>query len=256
MNIRLVIADVDGTLVKPNADKSEVASTRLITAVDKVIEMGILFSIATARGLDKIEGLVKSLKLNSPIIVDNGARIYDCMIQKYIFNSYIGEKKVKEIITVLGEFPYEIIADTTKGRIIYDLKNPTSLKEVVKLVILHVSPYKAQEVYERIINIKDIKVSKSVSGEDPAKESIHITNFDTGKDKALHRIADLSGINLENVMAIGDSYNDFSLMTESGFRVAMGNSVAEIKAIADYIAPTFQEDGVAHVLEKFILGKK
>lgn len=255
MNIRLVIADVDGTLVKPNADKSEVATPRLIKAVEKVKEKGILFSIATARSLDKIEGLVQSLKLNSPIIVDNGARVYDCLIKQYIFSSYLSEKKVKEILTVLSEFPHEIFIDTTKNRISYDSKNLLTLKEVVKLVLLHITPYAAQEVFEVISKMKDIKVTKSVSGTDPVKESIHITNFDTGKDKALHRIADLSGINLEEVLTIGDSYNDFSLMTLSGFRVAMGNSVDEIKAIADYIAPTYQEDGVAHVLEKFILGK-
>jgi len=73
------------------------------------------------------------------------------------------------------------------------------------------------------------------------------------KEKALKRIIDLLGISQDQVIAIGDSYNDFSLLTSSGLKVAMGNAVAEIKSIADYIAPSYDQDGVADVLDKFII---
>ena len=253
MKYRLIIADVDGTLVKPNADKSTVFSDRLTKAVEKCQKLGVLFSIATARSLEWVDGIVKSLKLNSLIILDNGARIYDCMTERYIFNTYIPAPKAEEIMRLLKQFPYEKFYVDKEKRRLYDPDKPPKFKDLVKIVILHISPYEAQEVFEIVSSIKDVRITKSVSGVNPVKESIHITNYDAAKHKALKRIIDLSGISMDQVLAIGDSYNDFSLLTSSGYKVAMGNAVPEIKAIADYIAPSYQEDGVAHVLEKFIL---
>ena len=253
MKYRLVIADVDGTLIEPNADKSTAVSERLLKAVEKCQNLGVRFSLATARSLEWVDDLIRSLKLNSYIILDNGARIYDCMTERYIFNTYIPAPKAEEIMRLLKQFPYEKFYVDKEKRRIYDPDNPPKFKDLVKIVILHISPYEAQEVFEIVSSIKDVRITKSVSGVNPVKESIHITNYDAAKHKALKRIIDLSGISMDQVLAIGDSYNDFSLLTSSGYKVAMGNAVPEIKAIADYIAPSYQEDGVAHVLEKFIL---
>src|SRR3989344_5938942 len=97
MKYKIVIADVDGTMIAPGASHLETASPRLIETVEKTKKLGVIFSLATARSLDKIEGLIKSLKLNSLIILNNGASIYDCMVEKYIFNSFIPLKTVEEI---------------------------------------------------------------------------------------------------------------------------------------------------------------
>ena len=59
----------------------------------------------------------------------------------------------------------------------------------------------------------------------------------------------------EEVIAIGDGNNDKSLLLSSGLRIAMGNAVQELKDIAHYIAPDVKHDGVAYVIEKFVLKK-
>ena len=253
MKYRLVIADVDGTLIKPGDCKTTGVSPRVAKSVETARKKGAVFSIATARSMDWVETLVKAMKLDSLIILDNGARIYDCMTEKYIFNAYISKKKVEEIMSVLKKLPFEKYYVDTNNRYLYNPLNPQIFKEVVKIMILHVSPYDAQEIFETVSSIKDIRVTKSVSGTDPVKESIHITDIEASKEKALKRIIDLLGISQDQVIAIGDSYNDFSLLTSSGLKVAMGNAVAEIKSIADYIAPSYDQDGVADVLDKFII---
>ncbi|HXS15232.1 MAG TPA: HAD hydrolase family protein, partial [Candidatus Saccharimonadales bacterium] len=60
-------------------------------------------------------------------------------------------------------------------------------------------------------------------------------------------------ISTEEIIGIGDGHNDFPLLMACGLKVAMGNAVDDLKAIADYIAPSVDEDGVADVIEKFIL---
>ena len=54
-------------------------------------------------------------------------------------------------------------------------------------------------------------------------------------------------------MAIGDGHNDIPLLEAAGFKVAMGNAPDEVKAVADYVAPSLQDDGVAEAIERFIL---
>lgn len=56
-------------------------------------------------------------------------------------------------------------------------------------------------------------------------------------------------------MAIGDNYNDLHMLEFEGLSVAVGNSIDEVKAIADYITLTNNDDGVAKAIEKFILNK-
>ena len=103
--------------------------------------------------------------------------------------------------------------------------------------------------------ISSVHVTKSVSAVNPVRESIHVTNADATKQLAVGRLAEIMKIKTLEIIGIGDSYNDFSFLMACGLKVAMGNSVKEIKEIADYIGSSYQEDGVARIIEKFILNQ-
>lgn len=72
-----------------------------------------------------------------------------------------------------------------------------------------------------------------------------------GKDRGLDAILDHFGIPLEESMAFGDGENDLSMLIHAGIGVAMGTASGEVKARADYAAPSVDEDGVARALEHF-----
>lgn len=80
-----------------------------------------------------------------------------------------------------------------------------------------------------------------------------ITAKDANKQHALLHLARFEGIDLKNVVAVGDGYNDFPLLMACGFRVAMGNAPQELKEIADYVCPSVEEGGLTDVIERFIL---
>ena len=79
-----------------------------------------------------------------------------------------------------------------------------------------------------------------------------------GIDKAqsLKRLLELTGMGTEDMMAFGDGYNDKSMIMLAGFGVAMANGQPAVKAVADYVAPSNEEDGVAYVVEKLLDGEK
>lgn len=253
MQYKAIIADVDGTLICPNAQSTTHASKKVIEAVMKVRKLGVVFTLASARSLDWVEGLIKSLKLSSPIILDNGARIYDCAKKKYIFESYLPPNKVKEVLKVFHKFNSTVYFVDDNNRFTYNPKEHLTFNKVVKIMILHVSPKKAQQIYQTAVKIYDIKVTKSISGENPTVESIHVTSKTSTKGKALQFIARYLNIELSEFIGIGDSYNDLEFIKLCGLKVAMSNATPDLKAIADYIAPSYKEDGVADVLERYIL---
>ena len=84
-------------------------------------------------------------------------------------------------------------------------------------------------------------------------EYIEFMNPQVSKGRALQALADQLNIPNNLIVAFGDGYNDESMMEIAGFRVAMGNSVEEIKAIADYTTETNQNDGVALAVEHLLL---
>jgi hydroxymethylpyrimidine pyrophosphatase-like HAD family hydrolase len=61
------------------------------------------------------------------------------------------------------------------------------------------------------------------------------------------------GVRYEEIIGVGDGHNDVPLLEAVGLKVAMGNAPDEVKAIADYVAPKLSEDGVADVIQRYIL---
>ena len=72
------------------------------------------------------------------------------------------------------------------------------------------------------------------------------------KARSLERLLEIIGMNQSDMMAFGDGYNDKSMIMMAGFGVAMRNGQASVKAVADYIAPSNEEDGVAYVIENML----
>jgi Cof subfamily protein (haloacid dehalogenase superfamily) len=86
--------------------------------------------------------------------------------------------------------------------------------------------------------------------------SVHLLEcvaVNAGKDKAIEHVVKDMGYTLDNVMAIGDSLNDYSMVLRAGMGVAVQNADDRVKQVAKYIAPSNDDDGVAHAIEKLIL---
>lgn len=253
MKFKAVIADVDGTLIAPNANPTTRASDNLVRTVFQARKLGVEFSLCTARSLDWVDGLVKSLKITAPIILDNGARIYHCGAQKYIFESFISDPAVPKVIPEMHKFHKEVFVVDKNGRHTVREGERKKFSHVIKMMILHVPPVQADKIFRSLIKLQGIAVTKSVSGADPVKESIHVTSKLSTKPNALKFIAKFMGWRLEEIIGVGDSYNDLEFLELCGLKVAMGNATSDIKKIADYVAPTYEDEGVARAIEKFII---
>jgi hydroxymethylpyrimidine pyrophosphatase-like HAD family hydrolase len=83
---------------------------------------------------------------------------------------------------------------------------------------------------------------------------LETTQAGVNKGTAIDYVAkELLGITAENVLAIGDNYNDVEMLAYAGIGVAMGNAPVDVQSISDWVAPDIEADGVAVAIEKFIL---
>lgn len=254
MKYKAVIADVDGTLMEPGEIPSPVPSQALIKAVRQTQKKGVVFSLATARSLLGIKNIIDAFKLSSLLILDNGALIYDVRKKRYVWESYLEKNDAIKTLNILKEDKSLRVFIVDDGNRLHDRKLITKWK-ISKIVVLGVTPQRAEKLFQKLKRIPTIHVAKSVSGLTEKNESIHITNSTATKQIAVSKFAHILGISPAEIIGIGDSYNDFPLLMACGLKVAMANATPDIKAIADYIAPSYKDDGVAKVLEKFILKK-
>lgn len=254
MKYKAVIADVDGTLITPGEYPAKLPSTRLRKTVMAAQKLGVCFSLASARSLFGVQNIIDGLNLETLIILDNGAYIYDCKTKKYLWESYIPKTIARTILA-------DLVLDKALKIIVVDdnvrLEDLSKIKKwkISKIVVLDVTPEKAEKLHQKLKINPATHVTKSVSGVEPPTESIHVTNADATKQVAVVKFAEMLGISTREIIGIGDSYNDFPFLMACGLKVAMENATVDIKEIADYIAPSYDKDGVADVIKKFILKK-
>ena len=103
--------------------------------------------------------------------------------------------------------------------------------------------------FESNSNLHVVKASLPYNG----LWAVDFTNVGVNKASAACVLAGMFGIDINQIIAAGDSYNDLSLLQASGLSIAMGNAPDELKAIADYVAPSVDEDGLAVAIEEFVL---
>ena len=82
---------------------------------------------------------------------------------------------------------------------------------------------------------------------------LEFTNIEATKGNALAQLGRMLGVSRKEMIAIGDSYNDISMLEYAGLGVAMGNAPDNVKSHAGFITGSNDEDGVAEAVEKFVL---
>jgi len=105
---------------------------------------------------------------------------------------------------------------------------------------------------EAILRLREIEMIRIIL---PWKTDIEITSSKADKGEALLELAAGLGFAADEVMAMGDSNNDLGMMKAAGLSVAMGNSTGEILEAADFTTQDNDHDGVAHAINRFVLGK-
>ena len=246
---KAVISDIDGTLTPIIIGASP--SPKTVEAINKLKSRNIIFSLATGRPFHLIEKIVKDLNLTAPMITDNGAVITDGM-NNILWEAVLPYQEATNLLQICKQYGFTRISTNNCNE-----DNPSSIPagdKVRKVSIHDILPEKANKLIDKVgEKYKNICISKSASYKGEKHMDVYFSHAHATKQRAILEYSQLLNINTDEIVGIGDGYNDFPLLMACGLKVAMGNAVEELKEIADYIAPTVEEDGLATVIEKFLL---
>jgi Cof subfamily protein (haloacid dehalogenase superfamily) len=271
MNYKLLCTDMDGTLLN---DKKEIGK-KTLDAIKKAEEKGVKVVISTGRLFTSAEAYANIVGVKAPIISSNGAYIREKDRDEVIYKSLLGEENCLFILKILKK--YGMIPNYHTPDAIYTEESDSAY---FKMYAIGNSTIKVNIVtdWDNALNAHKYEIVKCIAVEDDleklslakaemsANESLevvssHYNNFEVmqkgvSKGRAVEILAAYYGIKKEEIICIGDNENDLTMIEYAGLGVAMGNSSEAIKAIANYVTLDNNEDGVAKVIEEFILKEK
>lgn len=251
LKYKSLLLDVDGTLVPvgPHTRPSDRVSKSLEEAKKRV---GV--SLVSGRCLDWLTELFAILDLNTPCIINGGSQIINPKTEEILWERPINQEDSREIMKIIRKDRISFIV--SDGGTEYD--NPQKL-EFSKPLAIKLTYFDSKEKSDHCLKvletIPDISSHKTISWDKDRnyRMEIYITHREATKDHAVQELAKMLNIKTDEMIGVGDSRNDIPLLHACGLKIAMGNADDKLKSIADYIAPDVFEDGVAHVVEKFIL---
>jgi Cof subfamily protein (haloacid dehalogenase superfamily) len=264
MKYKLIASDLDGTLLNDNSEISENTKAAILKATDN----GVLFVAATGRAMSGVEHINALLKEDMPFITINGAVVIMGKSRKILVNKNLNFNLAKEIfnIGVNRDIPvivwtlhrlwasrdcnetmlYKKVAGTDM-EIINDLDEINGEEGISKVLWID-APDKISrfhlEMNERYGDKLNCFPSRPVF--------LDFVSPDADKATAMEEIGRIYGIDRSEMIAIGDGYNDISMLKYAGLGVAMKNAPDAVKAACGYVTDTNNEDGAAAVIEKFI----
>ena len=248
---KALILDCDGTLTESKRDAlPTIAVVNAVKKATAVLHVGI----ATQRDIANTKPILKYLHLTGPSIISGGAQIIDSKSFRIIREEVIKTHSLNKVIEILEEFKKErglpFFIQESDGEDIDPTKNYIPRKPIT-VFLGGLTFEQADYLKKKLLEIDNIAVNKVVPWE--SKFGVVITGVLATKQHGIFEVAKILGINTHEIIGVGDGYNDFPLLMACGLKIAMGNAVDDLKAIADYIAPSVEEDGVVDVINKFIL---
>lgn len=255
MQYKALMLDVDGTIIPYQYDATP--SQKIKEAIAKAKEQ-VHICLVTGRSYYSTKKILQPLNLTEGyIVIDTGAFVIDIKGDTVVHKQTIDPADIRHTIDVFE-----------KNNVTFYIKNEESLNRDNDYFPAHkkgddtgnVSMFYTYEdftldethILMRELSRPHLNIYRT-RHKNPEKYGLNITHVNATKLHGIEVVSEKLNLKREEIIGVGDGYNDFPLLMASGLKVAMGNAIADLKAIADYVAPTVDDDGVADVIEKFIL---
>ncbi len=242
---RSLILDLDGTLI----GRDEKIAPRVYGQVIEAKEI-IEVSIASGREATDVVKFARCLGLTTLQIADNGALILDPRNGNKIWSAPLGNDRAQVIIDKLVTEDLVFIAQHATGSI----TNASMINDHIITCVsaLDMNESDADQLVSHFRFDLSLNVVKVILPYND-KWAVDFTLNGIDKGTALLRLACLKRISPNQIITVGDSYNDLALLRSSGLGIAMGDAPKELKDLADFVAPTLDNDGLAVAIQEFIL---
>jgi Cof subfamily protein (haloacid dehalogenase superfamily) len=267
MPIKLIAIDIDDTLITDEL----IIPQGCKEAINKARRRGVKVVLATGRMPASTIPFAEELGLSEPVICYNGALIQAANDGPPLIHHPVPLELAREIVALgkaeglhvniyLDGLMY--VAELNEYTEFYSSFTKTKAHPVGDLLafmdrpptkILYVCEGSIAEKWQRILAERyqgQLEVFRS------KPQYLEFTNIGVSKGAALKELAGLYGLVPDEVMAIGDSFNDISMLEYAGIGVAVANAPAAVRSKADYVTRSNEECGVAEAIQRFVLNSE
>lgn len=270
-NIKLVVSDLDGTLLNADSHLNDLNKEMVLKLKDK----GVKFTFATGR-MDKMTWhFAQEVALELPIISCNGAAMRYLGEKEPLYSKVLSQEQLEKINEICSKYSADYLFYTLDK--VYYSKGSKRIEVIKKYNKIAES---GEQVPVEIICLDQLEngipqepINKTFirfeEGEDHnSKLGMELNQIEgvdlvvsshgtadlipehTSKGEAVEYLAKSLNIDMKDVMTLGDQMNDISMLEKSGLAVAMQNATAEVKAHADIVADHHDNDGLGKVLKR------
>lgn len=240
--IKLIALDMDGTLLNDQHEISEANRQ----AIKEAQEKGIYVVLSTGRSLRKCEKHADSLALSSYLVTVNGSEIWDekrGLVERNLVNSV----SIQWMAELTQKHKIRYWAISTSRNWFDEMPEDIHGEEWLKF------GFNIKDVPTRDKILKELQARGEFELSNSTPTNIEVNPAGINKAKGLKLVCERLGINMKNVMAVGDSLNDLAMIEEAGLGIAMGNAQDTVKKAATWVTSTNNEDGVAKAIQKWVL---
>lgn len=265
MEYKLIAIDIDDTLITNEGNIPQ----RVVNTIQKAKDIGIHVVLATGRIKTGAQRYYEKLGLDTLFITAGGAEVYD-VGGKGLYLRPVDTNLIKKILTYSYEkgLHPQVYID---GELVYRDKNKYALKyeESYGLpgIVMPDIMEKEQIVTPKVLIVldedKNMSVKKDLQKLFPTLAIvrskpmyIELAHRDVSKGEALKFVAEYYNVKPEQIIAVGDSEIDISMLKFAGLGVCVSNAHDDVKKVADIVCASNEQGGVADIIEKYILEAK
>jgi Cof subfamily protein (haloacid dehalogenase superfamily) len=262
--IRLLLSDVDGTLVRSDKKLTE----RSIEAVHALHDAGVQFAVTSGRPPRGMEMLVEPLSLRTPLAAFNGGLVVEPDME-VVEQRVIPEHLVGPAIELLESHELSVWVYRGADWLVRDPDGPhvaresstvqfsptvvTSFDGVESGVAKLVGVSDDHEAVAKASSAAQEQFGDQVSASRSQSYYLDVTHPDANKGRVVKFLSATYEIPTDEIATIGDMPNDVLMFAHSGLSIAMGNADREVQRAARHVTTTNDEDGFANAVFRFIL---
>ncbi|HTK06602.1 MAG TPA: Cof-type HAD-IIB family hydrolase [Ktedonobacteraceae bacterium] len=273
-SIRLIVIDIDGTLLNPEQE----ITPRTRAAIKAAQDAGIVVTLATGRRYYSARPVAEDLGLEIPLILCDGGMIVQHpagdLLQAQLLSADIGQQAVD----IMRRYHIQPVSQSIRGKYEETRTGPQEYDSEWVINYFASFPYElirlpytelcsSQSDLLRIVAFTSLELAEEMSleiAELPCSWNVtHLGSYQSAelvvmppnctKASGVKALADRLAIPMEQVMAIGDNSNDIEMIQEVGWGVAMGQALPRLKEVAHAHTASNAEDGVALAIERYAL---
>lgn len=267
MGYKMIVLDIDGTLT----NDEKMITPKTLDALKRAQKAGILLVLASGRPAAGLEKLSRELELDQHhgiLLSYNGGKVLDAQDGRIFYEKSIPMERAIAVLKHLEQFPvtpmtyqenYLYVPDRNGYKVSYESSiNGIAVKETGSLSgFLNFSPVKIlmaapEEVLLARMEEITAPFAEEFSFVMSAPFYLECNRKGINKAASLDCVCRSLGISQDNIISFGDAQNDITMVEYAGLGVAMGNACQELKAVADEVTLSNNEDGIAAVLEKHL----